>query len=427
MLETEPIGGFMRPIVKTIGEVYPQSSLEKQKKRYRALEEGFSEYFGEHGELRYFSTPGTTEICGNHTEQNRGKVFAASVDLDIIAAAEPTDDGFVTIKSEGLPEDKIDLNDLAVKEDDKNCSSGMIRGVLDDFKRNGNKIGGFRAYTTSTLFRGSGLGSAAAFGVLTGIILSNLYNEGQIRPVTLAISSKYAEENYFQRACGLTRALSCASGGFTSIDFKDDGTPIIEDIACNFAEFEHALCIIEVTNVPKLDLAKLYRQIENEMREVAQYFDCESLRSLSLDDIMLNIGDLRRQYGDRAVLRAIHFFTENTRVEKVAHALSKHRFEDFLSSVRESGNSSYKYLQNVYSPDDLKNQSLSIALSAAEIALHRRGVCRVHGGGFEGTIQAFVPLDSLTQFKMDMDKIFGVGSCHTMSVRTAGTCEIVVD
>lgn len=414
----------MRAIIKKLDEIYPKSAAEKQKKRYQALKEGFAEYFGGYGELKFFSTPGTTEICGNHTEQNLGKVFAASVDLDIIAAAEPTDDGFVTIKSEGLPEDKIDLNDLEVKESDKNCSSGLIRGVLNDFKQKGYKIGGFRAYTTSTLFRGSGLGSAAAFGVLTGIILSNLYNEGQLRPVTLALSSKYAEENYFHRPCGLTRALSCASGGFTAIDFKDGDTPIIEDISCNFAEFEHALCIIEVTDEPGPDQFDLYKQIQDEMREVASYFDCDNLRSLALDDIMLNIRDLRKQFGDRAVLRAIHFFCENMRVEKVSHALSKKNFEDFLSSVRESGNSSFKYLQNVYSPDDLKNQSLSVALSAAEIALHRRGVCRVHGGGFEGTIQAFVPLDSLTQFKMDMERIFGIGACHTMTVRTVGTCEV---
>lgn len=414
----------MRPIIKKTEEIYSAHSLEKQKKRYEALKEGFSGYFGEHKKLRFFSTPGTTEICGNHTEQNCGKVFAAGVDLDIIAAAEQTDDGFVTIKSEGLPEDKIDINDLDVRESDKNNSSGIIRGVLKDLKNNGHNIGGFRAYTASTLFRGSGLGSAAAFGVLTGIILSNLYNDGQLRPVTLASASKFAEENYFQRPCGLTRAVSCASGGFTSIDFKDGDTPIVEEIRCEFDKFEHALCIIEVDKTPKLDLEKLYKQVSGEMRAIASYFDCENLRSLSLDDIMLNIGDLRRNFGDRAVLRAIHFFRENDRVEKVAHALLNNRFEDFLSSVRESGNSSFKYLQNVYSPDDIIHQSLSVALHTAEIALHRRGACRVHGGGFEGTIQAIVPLDELTQFKMYMEKIFGIGACHVMTVRYVGACEV---
>lgn len=414
----------MRPIIKKIDEIYSQGSAEKQKKRYLALEEGFSRHFGEHGKLRFFSTPGTTEICGNHTEQNNGKVFAASVDLDIIAAAEQTNDGFAVIKSEGLNEDRIDLKDLEVCEIDKNNSSGLIRGVLRYFKDKGHNIGGFRAYTTSTLFRGSGLGSAAAFGVLVGMILSAFYNEGQLRPVTLAAASKFAEEKYFQRVCGLTRALSCASGGFTSIDFKDGDTPIVENIPCDFEQFEHALCIIEVDKTPKLDLEKLYKQISGEMREIASYFDCENLRSLSIDDIMLNIGDLRRQFGDRAVLRAIHFFRENGRVEKVSHALLNNRFEDFLSSVRESGNSSFKYLQNVYSPENIRNQSLSIALNAAEISLHRRGACRVHGGGFEGTIQAIVPFDDLTQFKMNMDRIFGIGACHIMTVRSAGTCEV---
>ena len=416
----------MRPIVKKIEGIYSENHLEKQKKRYLALEQGFSEYFGEHGALRYFSSPGMTEICGNHTERNHGKVFAASVDLDIIAAVEPTEDGFVTIKSEGLPEDKIHINDLEIHENDKNSSSGIIRGVLKDFQRKGHKIGGFRAYTSSTLFRSSGLGSAAAFGTLVGIILSNIYNEGQIRPAALAASSKYAEEMYFARPCGLTRAISCAFGGFTAIDFKDGETPIVENIPCNFEQYEHALCIIETTNTTKLDLSSLYEQIYKEMTEIAEYFDCENLRSLAIDDIMLNISDLRRKFGDRAVLRTIHFFRENGRVEKVAHALLNDKFEDFLSSVRESGNSSFKFLQNVYSPDDIRNQSLSIALLSAEISLHRRGVCRVHGDGFEGTIQAIVPLDELTQFKMNMDKIFGIGACHIMTVRPVGTCEVIL-
>lgn len=416
----------MRPIVRKIEDIYSESQLEKQKKRYLSLIEGFSEAFGEHGALRFFSAPGMTEICGNHTEFNRGKVFAACVDLDIVAAAEPTDDGFVTIKSEGLPEDKIDINDLEIHENDKNSSSGIIRGVLKDFQKKGRKIGGFRAYTRSTLFRGSGLGSAAAFGLLVSIILSNIYNDGQIRPALLAASSKYAEETYFARPCGLTRAISCAFGGFTSIDFKDGDMPIVEEIPCNFEQYEHALCIIEVTKSENPDVFGLYEKIGNEMREIAAYFDCENLRSLSIDDIMLNIGDLRRKFGDRAVLRAIHFFRENGRVEKVAHAIVNNNFEDFLSSVRESGNSSFKYLQNVFSPDDIMHQSLSIALLAAEIALHRCGTCRVHGGGFEGTIQAFVPLDNLTQFKMDMEKMFGIGACHVMTVRKVGTCEVIL-
>lgn len=412
----------MRPIVKKLENIY--ECPEKQIKRYDELKKGFSGYFGEHGPLRLFSTPGTTEICGNHTEQNGGKVFAAGVDLDIIAAVEATDDGFVTIKSEGLPEDKIALDDLEVRASDKNCSSGIIRGVLKYFTKKRYNIGGFRAYTTSTLFRGSGLGSAAAFGVLTGIILSNLYNEGEIRPVTLALASKFAEENYFQRPCGLTRAVSCASGGFTSIDFKDIDAPIVENIPCDFSQFEHSLCIIEIKEAPRLDLAKLYKQISDDMHGIAAYFDCDNLRALSLSDIMLNITELRRQFGDRAVLRAIHFFRENDRVEKVAHALINNKFEDFLSSVRESGDSSFKYLQDVYSPDDISHQPLSIALQAAEITLHRHGTCRVHGGGFEGTIQAIVPFDDIKQFRMNIDRIFGNGACHFMTVRGIGTCEV---
>lgn len=416
----------MRPIVRNIGEVYPEGQLKAQEQRYRAAEVGFAEHFGELGAHRFFSAPGRTEICGNHTDHNNGKVFAASVDLDVIAVVEPTDDGFVTIKSEGFPEDKVDINDLAVHPEEKNTSAALIRGVLKGFKRNGHDIGGFRAYTTSTVMKGSGLSSSAAFEVLVGTILSHLYNKGQISPVKVAQISQFAENEYFGKASGLMDQMASSVGGFVAIDFKDNDIPVIESIKCDFAKYEHTLCIVDAKG-DHADLSDEYSAIPKEMKEIAGFFDCETLRSLALADITLNINVLRERYGDRAVLRAIHFFHENERVERVVHALKNERFEDFLSSVRESGDSSFKYLQNIYSNDDIRHQCLSIALNVAESSLHRKGACRVHGGGFAGTIQAFVPFDSLKQFKMNMEKVFGTGACHILSIRNVGGCEVLLD
>lgn len=415
----------MRPIVRELKNVYPKEQHEMQIQRYRAAEVSFAEHFGELGEHRFFSAPGRTEICGNHTDHNNGKVFAASVDLDVIAVAEQTDDGFVTIKSEGFPEDKIDINDLDVHEDEKSTSASLIRGILKGFRKNGHKIGGFRAYTTSTIMKGSGLSSPAAFEVLVGTILSHIYNGGEISPVKIAQISQFAENEYFGKASGLMDQMACSVGGFVAIDFKDNDIPVIESIRCDFDKYEHALCIVDAKG-DNANFSEEYSAIPQEMKAVAGFFDCNTLRSLSLADIMLNINILRNKFGDRAVLRSIHFFRENERVEKVVHALKNQQFDNFLMSVKESGDSSFKYLQNIYSPSDIKHQCLSIALEAVEASLHRKGACRVHGGGFTGTIQAFVPFDALKQFKMNMEKVFGIGSCHILSIRSVGGCEILI-
>ena len=415
----------MKPIVRDLNVIYPESQLERQIQRYRAAEVGFAEHFGALGEHRFFRAPGRTEICGNHTEHNNGRVFAASVDLDIIAVAEPIDEGFIEIKSEGLPADKIDITDLEIHEDEKGSSAALIRGVVRGFKKSGHKVGGFRAYTTSTLIKSGGLSASAAFEVLVGTILSHLYNGGQISPVKVAQIAQFAENTYFDRQCGLMSQVVCSVGGFVSIDFKDDDTPIIEGIPCDFASFGHALCIVDPKAEQK-DIDSEIEQIKKEMHEVAEFFDCTTLRSLSLADVTLNIGGLRFKLGDRAVLRAIHFFNENERVERAVHALKHKNFDDFLTAVRESGESSFKYLQNVYQSSDIRNQSLSIALNIAENTLHRKGVCKVHGAGFQGTMQAFVPMDVIKQFKMNMERAFGVGACHVLTIRPVGACEVLL-
>ena len=416
----------MRPIVREIEKVYPKSRLDAQIQRYRAAEVSFAEHFGRLDEHRFFSAPGRTEICGNHTEKNNGKALAASVDVDAIAVVEPTDDGFVTIKSEGFAEDKIDINELEPREEEKNTSAALIRGVLKGFSKHGYRIGSFRTYTSSGVKKGSGLASSAAFAVLIGTIMSHLFNDGEVSPVKVAQAAQFAENNYFGRPSGLLDHMACSVGGFVSIDFKDDNIPVVENVNYEMAKSEHALCIVDTIG-EKYDHTAEYETIAREMRDVANFFDCKTLRSLSLADIMLNINVLRKAVGDRAVLRAIHFFHENERVEKVLHALQNDEFENFLHSVRESGNSSFKYLQNIYSTNDVKHQSLSIALNTAEYTLHRKGACRIHGSGFSGTIQAFVPFEDLKQFKMNMEKVFGVGSCKILSIRQIGGCEVKLD
>lgn len=416
----------MKPVISTIRDIYPAAQAEAQKQRYKNAVGAFTEHFGSIGEHRFFSAPGRTEICGNHTDHNHGKVFAASVNLDVIAVVEPTSDNRIVIKSEGFPEDSIDLSVLEPLPEEKNTSASLIRGVAAGFAKHGLTIGGFRAYTTSDVMKGSGLSSSAAFEVLVGTILSHLYNGGQVNPVKVAQISQYAENVFFGKPSGLMDQMASSVGGFIAIDFKDTESPIIESVPADFEKFGHALCIVDAKG-DHADLTDEYAAIPQEMKSIAGYFTCENLRQLSKDDIMLNINVLREQFGDRAVLRSIHFFDENERVDKVVHALRSGSFEDFLSSVKESGDSSYKYLQNIYANSDVKHQCLSIALNVAEYSLHRKGACRVHGGGFAGTIQAFVPLDMLQQFKMNIERTFGSGSCHVLSVRPIGGTEVAIE
>ena len=416
----------MKPVISTLKDIYPDAQVEAQKLRYSKATEAFAQYFGTVNEPQYFSAPGRTEICGNHTDHNCGKVFAASVNLDIIAVVEPTDDNKITIKSEGFPEDSIDLSDLDVVTEEKNTSASLIRGVAAKFAQEGHKIGGFRAYTTSDVMKGSGLSSSAAFEVLVGTVLSHLYNDGGISPVKIAQISQYAENVYFGKPSGLMDQMASSVGGFIAIDFKDTSSPVIEPIPADFDKFGHALCIVDAKG-DHADLTDEYASIPTEMKSIAEYFGCKHLREIAKADIMLNINLLRQQFGDRAVLRAIHFFDENERVDKLVHALKSDNFADFLGSVKESGDSSYKYLQNIYACSDVQHQCLSIALNVAEYSLHRKGACRVHGGGFAGTIQAFVPLDDLQMFKMNIEKVFGAGSCHVLVVRPIGGTKVVLN
>lgn len=408
----------------SIKELYHSKELSAQKERYKKAIESYKNYFCGIGKnYRLFSAPGRTEVGGNHTDHNHGKVLAASVNLDVIAVVEPIEAPKIALKSEGFEESLIDIEDIEVKESEKNTADALVRGVVAGFKKSGYKVGGFKAYTTTNVLKGSGLSSSAAFEVLVGNILSHLYNNGAIGAIKIAQIAQYAENEYFGKPSGLMDQMASSVGGFVAIDFKDTQSPIIEKIDVDFGAFDHALCIID-TKGDHADLTPDYAAIPAEMKAVAQHFSAEYLRQICREDIMLNIDILRSELGDRAVLRSFHFFDENERVDKLVHALKSNDFNAFLDSIKESGDSSYKYLQNVFSAHDVKNQGLGIGLNVAESVLNRKGASRVHGGGFAGTIQAFVPLDLLKEFKMSMEKVFGGGTCHVMNIRKVGGVEV---
>ena len=410
--------------VESIDGLYPSKDLDYQRERYNKAVEAYANYYGGIGEgFRLFSAPGRTEVGGNHTDHNHGKVLAASVNLDVVAVVEPLDELKIVLKSEGFDESSINLEELDPKEEEKNTADALIRGVAAGFKKNGCKIGGFKAYTTTNVLKGSGLSSSAAFEVLVGNILNGLYNNGNISPIKIAQIAQYSENVFFGKPSGLMDQMASSVGGFVAIDFKDTASPIIEKINLDFDAFDHALCIID-TKGNHADLTPDYAAIPQEMKAIAGHFSVEYLRQLCREDIILNLDLLRSEFGDRAVLRSLHFFDENERVDRLVHALKTHDFEAFLGSIKESGNSSYKFLQNVFSVNDVKNQGLGIGLNVAEGVLNRKGASRVHGGGFAGTIQAFVPLDLLKEFKMSMEKVFGGGSCHVLSIRRIGGCEV---
>ena len=400
------------------------SQLNADEPRYRELVTMFSEHFGT-APTRFFSAPGRSEICGNHTDHNHGKVLAAAVNLDIIAAVEPTSDGFVTVKSEGYPEDKIALDDLSVAEPEKNTSAALIRGVLAGFKNRGHAVGGFKAYTRSDVLKGSGLSSSAAFEVLMGTILSGLYNDGSVSAVEIAQIAQYAENVYFGKPSGLMDQMASSVGGFTKIDFCNPEKPVIEAISLDLAAQGHHLCIID-TRGSHADLTPDYAAIPNEMKSAAGELGKGYLRELSREDIIKNIAKLRETVGDRAVLRALHFMDENCRVDELADAIKNGDFKAFLSVINRSGDSSYKYLQNVFACSHPDQQGVSLALYLASSLLGGEGACRVHGGGFAGTIQAFVPDQKLDAFVCGMESVFGAGSCYVLNVRPYGGVEVAL-
>ncbi len=392
---------------------------ELSAKRYAAACDAFGKLFGKDREVRFFSAPGRTEVGGNHTDHQHGCVLAGSVNLDVIAVVSPNEENIIRIQSAGFDMDEIDLSVLDPVKAEEGKAAALIRGMCAAFCKAGLKIGGFDAYTTSNVLKGSGLSSSAAFEVLVGVILCHLYNGGVEMAVQTAKMAQYAENVYFGKPCGLMDQMASSVGGFTAIDFADPENPVIEKIAFDPAERGHRLCIVN-TGGNHADLTQDYADITEEMRSVAALFGKTVLREVEEEQFLLSIATVREQCGDRAVLRALHFFDENRRAIEEKEALKSGNFEAFLSLVRASGRSSYMYLQNVYSPSAPKEQGLSLALALCERILGEKGAFRVHGGGFAGTIQAFVPDELLERFINEMEVVFGDESCHVLNIRPAG-------
>ena len=400
-------------------EVYvTDAAVADEKQREKKIIESFASLYGD-GDIALFSAPGRTELGGNHTDHNHGRVLAASVNLDAVAAAAATGDMTATEMTEGHALIKIDISDLEVHPEEYGKSEGLIRGVCAGFKRAGYKIGGFNAASASKVMAGSGLSSSAAYEVLIGTILNHLFNDGRVGAVEIAKIAQFAENEYFGKPCGLMDQTASAVGNFISRDFKIPSEPVINKVDFDFASCGHALCIID-TGGSHAGLTEDYAAIRGEMESAAAVFGKSVLRDVEQSEFMANIPLVRKKCGDRAVLRAIHFYNENRRAEAQAVALSQGDFEEFKNLVIESGRSSFMLNQNVYSCKNPQLQGVAVALALCEEELRGRGAWRVHGGGFAGTVQAFVPNDLLAAFSGRLEGVFGIGACHVLSIRSFG-------
>ncbi len=393
-----------------------------QLKRYEAAVESFVKNFNTREGLEIYSAPGRTEICGNHTDHQHGEVLAASINLDAIAIVKKTSGDTVRVVSGDAP--LITIENLTKKEDEKGTTAALIKGVIRSLKDEGYVTGGFDAYITSDVLIGAGLSSSAAFETLIGTIIAGLYNNMEIDPVTIAKAGQIAENEFFGKPCGLMDQMACSVGNMVHIDFKDPADPVIEKINFDFAKTGYSLCITD-TKGSHSDLTHEYAAVPSEMKEIAKLLGHDVLRPVTLDDILDNITELRAKAGDRAVLRAIHFVEEDARVTEGVNALKENDLQKFLKVIRASGNSSFKYLQNVYTSSDVKTQNVSIALAVSDAVLEDDECSRVHGGGFAGTIQAFVKNKNTDKYRQAMDKIFGEGSCRILKIRKYGGIKVI--
>ena len=414
---------FFTKAQDTLAKLYAGRDAEGVKARYNAAFDEFEKIFGEADDLSVFSVAGRSEICGNHTDHNFGKVLAASIDLDIIAIVKKTDANTIRMKSKGFDEDVVDINKLAPDMSETGRSSALIRGVCDGFIKNGHKIGGFEAYTTSDILGGSGLSSSAAFEDMVGTILNYLYNDGAVDYIELSQISQYAENAHFGKPCGLMDQVACAAGGFVTIDFADPKNPIAERIAFDLTKAGYSLCIVN-TGGSHANLTDDYAAVPAEMKAVAKCFGKPVLRGLTEADIIGKAAEIRKTVGDRAILRAIHFIRENARVERMLTALADGNINGFLSIIKESGNSSATLLQNYYAPKAPEEQGITLACAIASEILGSEGAWRVHGGGFAGTMQAFVPHAKMEEFRATMEKVFGEGAVTELSVRPLGAAAV---
>lgn len=404
----------------------PEEQLQPYRDRISHVMDGYISEFGksEDEEVAVYSAPGRTEIGGNHTDHQRGRVLTGSVDLDAIACASPNGTNEVRIFSEGYGLTSIDIADLAPVKEEENTTKAIIRGTLAAITARGYKVEGFDAYVISDVPGGSGLSSSACFEVLIGTIVNGLFCGGAIEPAEIAKIGQYAENVYFGKPSGLLDQMGCSIGGIVAIDFRDKENPVYHAVDFDFADAGYALCIID-TGADHADLTDDYAAVPAEMKSVAGFFGKEVLSEVDEEDFYDNVPALRKQLGDRAVMRAMHYYTDCCRVDQQVEALENNDFEKFLGLVSSSGHSSYMYLQNVDTYRDPAHQPVAVALAMARYFLDGRGARRVHGGGFAGTIQAFVPLDMVDEFRKGMDSVLGEGACRVTYIRPAGGCALI--
>lgn len=411
------------------GQLYGKNNgiISSQIKRYNAIAKEYITLFPEdRDEIQLFSTSGRTEVGGNHTDHNAGRVLAAAVNFDSVAAAIKNDSDTIVIYSEGFPDAfTVNLIDLAPSKEEQETTTALIRGIAARFKDLGYNIGGFNCYISSTVMKGSGLSSSASIEVLIGTVLSALYNHGSIDPMELAMIGQYAENVYFGKPSGLMDQMACAVGGFVNIDFRDNTNPIVKKVEFDLTEQGYHLLVID-TGGNHADLTNDYADVPKEMRTVAQVLGKKVLRQLTIEDIIQNIPLLREKAGDRAVLRAMHFFADDNRVVEQVKALEEKRFKDFLSLVNESGSSSWRLLQNCYTNQNPGEQGVTLALAITEKFIMEKGegACRVHGGGFAGTIQAYIPDIYLSEYIGLIQGIFGEKAVTVLNIRPFGTLHL---
>ncbi len=410
----------------TLARLY-EENLSHQKHRYENIARNFYRHFGCKPQ-NWFSTPGRTELGGNHTDHNHGRVLAASVNLDAVGAVKKSDDRLVVLASEGYTSPfEVDLNDLNKREDEIGTTSALIRGVAAYLREKGYQIGGFKAYVQSAVLPGSGLSSSAAIEVLLGTIFNHLYNQGQIPAQMVAMAGQFAENEYFGKPCGLMDQMACAIGGIIAIDFKNPVNPLVEKVPFNFSAQGYRLLVVD-TGGSHADLTEDYAAVPREMKAVAQALGKSVCREITLAEWYRQARGLRAQVGDRALLRAFHFLRENERVLQQVEALKENRFETFLKLVNESGNSSFKWLQNVFTARNPEEEGVALALAISEdfIAEKGSGACRVHGGGFAGTIQVFLPQENVKEYTRRVESVFGDGCVNVLNIRSLGSVEVDV-
>jgi len=411
---------------KAFRELYgtDPSELKRNGMRYAGLIKKFEAAFGKK-DVDFFTSPGRTEIGGNHTDHNYGRVLAGAVNLDNVCIAGRNGTNMIRIISEGYPQFDVDISELKPIQSEKYSSAALVRGICARFKELGHEIGGFDACIDGGVPKGSGLSSSASFEVLIGAILSEVFNNGNIDPIENAIIGQYSENNFFGKPCGLMDQTACAMGGLITIDFRDPSKPVVKRVNFDFVATGYSLVITD-TGGSHADLNDEYASLPTDMKAVAAELGAKVLRQVTLEQVIDIIPKIREKVGDRAILRAIHFQGDNQRVVDQVAALERNDFDAFLRMVVESGYSSYMYNQNIYPVTNAREQNISLALALSDLVLKDQGAWRVHGGGFAGTIQAFVPAPLLDKYTATLEHVYGKGSCHKLFIRPQGAGKVAI-